>query len=544
MSDPLTTLGVRRTAETAIEIATPLAVFCGAWWVAQSVLGAPTVSRELGPIELGGILGALVALLSWFVARQLSAMSVRRPWVHAAWAAGANVISIGALSTYVDLSFDGACADQGGAIVHTEPVVLASERGLELGGGDVCQLSAVPGNPYLTGTVLRPTWSGEVHPLLAGWLLLVAVGAAVGLRNVRVASTRMGLSLVDELGMAPAAGSKAVIGGADGDLQACGNATLWGEPCGQLYAADRVFEPGEWCVRCAQSFRKADRTLSFSVVSLFTADIDVLNGLERLDASSWTPGDPPPPDARLSGQERWVTLGRIEVPDVVTVATLLALIDERLKAWSQRAPDAAKPAFELAEKRASRLACWIWFGHHDHRLTYARPTDRVLLALGSTRLRDLALEAGEDLVLQLDTGLLPLELRTGFRQTFLDPSREPVVQNTRQDFWVPVTAARPRPDGLWVPRIEGDALRAWLSVDRLRPDDVRGVSSPRPYTARTAAPPKPVAEGALDLVRMGVTEEGEIDGEIGPGASIAEWAWLDQHQIELLRQQALVLVGI
>jgi hypothetical protein len=543
MKDPLNTMGTRRTAETAIEITVPLVASLSAWWVGQHFLGVPSVSRELGPLELAMILGAIVSLLSWFVVRQLGVMEVRRPWVLATWAVAANTISMGALSTYVGFSFEDACTELTGVVVETAPLSLPGDAGLQLGGTKVCQLTPVPGNPYLPGTLLRPTWSGDLTPLLVAWLLLLSAAAAVGLRNVRVMHTRMGLALVDGLRMAPAAGKKAVVGNGDGELQACGNATLWGEPCGQLYGADKVFEPGEWCLRCAQTFRRSERTLSFSVVSLFTADVDVLNGLERLDASSWVPNEPAPPDARLSGQERWVTLGRIEVPDVVTVSTLLSLVHERLKAWGGRATETTKPAFDLAEKRASRLAAWIWFGSHDHRLTYARPTDNVLLALGPTRLRDLALEVGEELVLQLDIGLLPLELRTGFRQTFLDPGREAVVQNSRQDFWVPVTGSVPRKDGLWVPRIEGDALRAWLSVDRLRGDEVRGVSSPRPYVPRQEAASATVREGMLDLVRMAVADDGEVDGETAPAASITEWAWLDQAQIELLRQQALVLVA-
>ena len=94
----------------------------------------------------------------------------------------------------------------------------------------------------------------------------------------------------------------------------------------------------------------------------------------------------------------------------------------------EETPDQAA-AFALAKKRASRLSAWIWIGHEENALTYARPTSRALLAVGPTRLKDLPIEGGERLALQLDIGLLPLELRTAFRQTFLDPTRPPLVQN-------------------------------------------------------------------------------------------------------------------
>lgn len=536
MSDPAFRLGARRTSETLTEVLVPLSAAVASWFVARRVLATPSASHVLSPAELTAILGAVTAIFAWYTVRQLGMFNVRRPAIHVGWAIGACASALYALSAFVAWGFEARCLTLGGEITTT------TTPGMDP--ATVCQLTPVPDNVYLPGTLLRPPWDGTWSPPLVIALTAIALLAAVGLRNVRLRRTRMGTALVDELTMAPAAGSAAVNGGdgADG-IQACGNPTLWGEPCGQLYPAEKTFEPGEWCVRCAQVYQRNERTLVFTVVSLFTGDIDVLNGLERIDASSWPQGEPPPPDARLSGQERWVKMGRIEVPDVLTVGTLLALVHERLDKWAGDAPDHAQKAFKLATDRGSRLAAWIWFGHHDHALTYARPTERALLALAPMRLRDLALEVGEELVLQLDIGLLPLELRTGFRQTFLDPARTPVVHNAKQDFWIPVAGAKAQQEGLWVPRIEGEALRAWLSLDRLRDDDVRGVTSPRPYAFKdddpTVATP---GEGVLDLVRMPI-EDGEPQRERLPGAAISEWAWMERRHIELLRQQALVMVG-
>lgn len=531
MSDALRALGTRRMTETVNEAVVPMAASAGAWLAARYALSGPAVGAPLAPFERFVVLGAVAVLVAWYTGRQLALADVRRPWLCALWSVGAVAVAIWSLSVFVGWGFESGCTALGGTVLETRPLLSTAHT--------VCRIGGVPDNPYLPGTLLRPTWDGTLGVPAALGLGVVGLLAGLGLRNVRLWPTRMGLTVVDELRMAPAAGPAAVAGGGD-EVQGCGNPTLWGEPCGQLYDARRVFEPGEWCLRCAQVYRRAERTVTFRVVTLFTADVDVLNGLERLDALAWPQGDPQPPDARLSGQERWVRVGQIEVPDVVTVATLLGLVHARLKGWMGRAPEHAQPAFELAMARMSRLSAWIWFGQHDNRLTYARPTDRAVLAVGPTRLRDLALEVGEELVLQLDIGLLPLDLRTGFRRTFLAADRDAEVQNSRQDLWIPVVGPVPPADGLWVPRIEGAALRAWLSLDRLHDDSVRGVTSPRPYVASGPPATGRVRPGSLDLVRAPIVAN-EPGAERVPGDSIAEWAWMEQRQIELLRQQALVM---
>ncbi len=530
MADPLFTMGARRTAETLTEMLVPFTVAGTVWWQAKNYLAEPSVSRELSTFELYVLLCGVAAIGAWYAGRQLCLVNVKRPWTHVFVIAGTCLGSMYGLGTAVRWGFSSECTELAGLLVQTQ--VLFGSEGL------VCQIGGVPDNPYLAGVLLRPAWDGHISFPLGVVLAIVPTLVGYGMRDVRLRSSRIGLGLIDQLQLAPAAGDQAVLGDASDVVQACANATLWGEPCGQMYPKSKVFEPGEWCVRCAQVYQRTERVVSFDVVSLFTSDIDVLNGLERLDASAWGQGEPEPPDARLSGQERWVRLGRIEVPDVVSVATLMQFLHGRLKVWAGSAREEDQLAFDLAAKRASKLACWIWMGRHRDRLTYARPTHRALLALGATRLRDLDLDIGEELVLQLDIGLMPLELRSGFRQTFLD-GREPIVQNSKQDFWVPVTAIRPRPDGLWIPRIEGAALRAWLSLDRIRPPDVRGVTSPRAYVGMEGEPD--AATGTLDLVRMPL-DGTEPTMEIWPGTSIAEWVWMERQQIELLRQQVLVMV--
>ena len=234
-----------------------------------------------------------------------------------------------------------------------------------------------------------------------------------------------------------------------------------------------------WTVQSGVS--KAERELTFNVVSLFTDNIDPLNMLEKKDTLSWDVPGRIPADGRQSGVERWVVLGKVTIPDVLSVSQLLSIAHELLPSWTSD-DERTKSAIDLAKKRASKLYGWIWFGRQNKRLTYARPTNKVLMAVGTTRLRDLITDSGDELYLQLDIGLLPVEMRTAFLRTFLDESRDSRFQNSKYDLWVPVAPKlTDNLAGLWVPRIEGNAFRKWLSTGRLQEDGKRGVTVPRPY---------------------------------------------------------------
>ncbi len=484
MSNPLQSIALWRASESAFESSVPLTASGAAWYVAWKVCQAPAAGRPLTALELGVMLGACVALTGWAAARQLHIYGRRGP--KSAIFTGLLFALVGVLTlrSMSELSFVNRCVELGGDLARVE--IPAADPVAEPEVRSVCRVNGSDGNAYLAGTILSPNWSGQVPLPMIAFLALVSAMASLGLRDWRLRPSKIPKKLYRELRLAPAAGTKAIIAGPkpkEGRIQACGNATLWGEICGQIYSADKEFAPGEWCPRCQQVFRRAERALTFSVVSLFTADIDVLNGLERLDTVSWDRGHPMPSDARISGRERWVTLGEITLPDVITVAQALALIHEQLPTWTGAGGEDVERACKLAQDRASRICGWLWFGRHPQRLTYARPTTRVRFAVGPNRLRDLAGESVEPLTWQLDIGLLPLELRTGFRRTFLDRSRPPAMQNSKLDLWIPVgpTKSPPGGPGLWVDRIEGEALRTWLSTERLRPADLRGVTSPLPY---------------------------------------------------------------
>lgn len=542
MSDALGRIARLRAEEAAVEGGLPFTVMAAGWWQFYARLGEPAHGRPFGRLELCVVVGACAALVGWAVGRQLFLMGKRRLPTLLWPAVGLAIILLFSVSALIDGRFEARCESAlSGTMVEVSSF---------LGGADLpaCRIAGVPGNPYLPGTLIYAGWDGAFDALLYAVAALSAGASSLAFRDWRLFATSVPRRLFDALWLSPASGSSSSFGGLskDGRVMACANPTLWGEPCGQLYPADKQWEAGAWCVRCQQTFRKAERHLHFQIVSLFSGDLDVLNGLERLDTVAWNQGDRISPDARISAVERWVTLGSIDLPDVLSVSQALALVYERLPKLAEKGDDRVKAAVALAVERGSRLSAWIWFGRMVSRLTFARPTSRAIFALATRRLRDLVASSGEDLTLQLDIGLLPVELRAASRRTFLEEGRAPVLQNSKVDMWVPVgppgrTNASP---GLWVPRIDGEALRLWLSVDRRSGTDARGQAIPVAYVPYGSPIPERVdLERRLDLILLDHEGgEGEIELRRDPGDSIAEWEWFDGLQIELVRQRVLVLI--
>ena len=551
-------MGRWRGLEGALEITVPLTVTGFSWYFVYSVLSQPTAARPFTNVEVWSLLAAVTAVTSWMVARNLYLARKRFPWTMVISSAVASLGLVYMISGRVDKAFATACKD----VLFGEVVKLAPiDKGdtvdnASAGEGETaCRAGQVVDNPYLLGTVYRPSWDAALPVPLMLFLALISAMATLGFRTVRVAPTQISFKVMGLLRFAPSTGTKSALGKPPpklGKVVACNNSTLWGETCGQVYALEKEWYPGEWCVRCQQPFVPAPRRFTFKVVSLFTADVDILNGLERIDTVSWPRGEPISPDARISGQERWVQLGSIDFPDVLTVAQALAFVHEVLPKWADSKDVRVQVAGKVAVQRASRVSAWIWRGQLSHRLTYARPNTDATLAIGPMRLRDLIEDASEELWLQLDVGLLPLELRTGFKKTFVEEGRPPELQNSKFDLWMPIANPHsPKAEGgLWIPRVEGNALRLWLSTDRLRDERLKGVTIPLPYLRYDAAnrgrPPeghdKAPKPGSLDYTRYPLGQGGmEPVKERAIGASLAEWDWLEWRQIELLRREALVL---
>lgn len=534
MSGALASAGLWRAGEGAFESVVPLSLSGAAWYGLWWALSQPSGGRPFSEVERFALFGAAAALSAWSTSRQAWLLGTRRPRAAVGWSLLTGALVLAVLLPLARGSFGSTCTgDLGGQLISA-----AGPDGQLVA---ACQVGGVPGSPYNRGALILASWSGTLDAGSAASALIMTVLASVALRDRRILPTTIPRKLGDHLRLAPAMGTASAIGkvGPEGRIVACGNPTLWGEPCGQIYPAEAPPEPGAWCLRCQQGFTAASTELELTIISLFSADLDVLNGLERLDTVSWDQGERQPADPRLSGQERWVVLGRIRVPDVLSVASVLALVHEQLPRWAEADPTTAE-ASRLARERMSRVAAWLLTGRLQHRLTYARPTRRARYGVGTTRLRDLVSDAGEALTLQLDLGLLPVEMRVGFRQTFIDTSRLTVQQNSRVDVWVPVGPQRD--DGRWVARVEGEALRAWLATDRVRPQAARGVPEPVAYRPFGADAPAS-GGGLLDLVRRPLPEdEGEPLDTPSGGASIAEWDWLEWEQIELLRRECLVLV--
>ncbi len=616
-ANPLQSMGFWRGFEGAVEIAVPMTVAGIVFFRVKALMEQVSMGRPLTTLEVFVLLGAMTAVISWAVSRQMFLSGRRKPIVIAVMA---TIFSCGAVYGLVKLlasGFEASCADVFEGVLIEIDGVWKGQMGL------ACQVGSIAGNNYIPGALIRPAWDGQSSGALWVFTTVVATFSSVAMRDVRVRPTKIVKKLYKLLEFAPASGLDGVLGekAKDGRVQACSNSTFWGEICGQLYSADKKFEPGEWCGRCNQTYTKADFNLTFNIVTLFSDNIDLLNMLEKKDTLSWDIPGRIPADGRQSGVERWVVIGQVTAPDVISVSQLLSITHAQLDNW-QSDNERVQSAIDLAKKRASKLYGWIWFGRQTKRLTYARPTNKVLMAVGTTRLRDLVTDSGDELYLQLDIGLLPLEMRTAFYKTFRDEKRVPRYQNSKLDVWVPI-APRLSAElaGMWVPRVEGEALRKWLATGRLQEEGKRGITIPVPYTVYDApeeeefqtsmeqnvqqlveedvAPvekpteqmdltdifdfgqdetpvpsveeeedstpivedePEPTVEivqiepevvpeiyiepGTLDIIRVpynrGKTEPDLQAKRIG--SSISEWEWLEPEQIQMMRQQVLVLV--
>lgn len=545
--DPLSYIGTRRAAEGALESTVPVVIAGLSWYAAYKTLSGASAGRPATSVELAVVLGACAGITAWAVARQFFIMGKRKPKTLAIFGTALAVGAVAGMGPGVRLGFANLCTDTlGGQLVALVDLVSDDIK------RNACQVRAVPANDYLQGTLILPVWDGYLS--VWQWLLMVLMGlfGALGPRMQRLRRTAVGEKIDGMLRLAPAAGSAGAAGKPapqQAQIVACKNPTLWGEPCAQVYAKEKVFQPGEWCVRCQQAFTPTERVLRFTVVSLMTAELDVLNGLERQDTLSWDWGAPMDEDPRISGQERWAVIGTVELPDVITVAQALAFIHESLAPWAGSKDKRVEAAATLAKERASRLCCWIWFGRHVSRLTYARPTHDVAFASGPTRLRDLIPDTGRELMLQLDIGLLPVEVRTAFRQTL--NSGVSLLQNSKRDVWLPVgpLGRVAKHQGVWVDRIEGEGLRTWLSTARIPTQEQAGVPMPLPYLPVTSHPPpsdfEVTDDAVIDLVRRPIDPDSDEPIMVAsPGESVAEWAWLEWEQIELLRRQCLVQVVV
>jgi len=532
-----------RALEGTVEVLLPILAAVAAWILVYRLGAMPMASRGLSSWELGVLVGVALGLTAWAVARLLYLLRQRRPVVHVAASLGVGGLLVLVMGSQVRAGFAARCEDD----LQGKLVTLAAWPGREDPPRVACQVRGQPGSPYLGGALWRPGWDGRSsggHLALFG---LAIVAGALARRDRRILSTRAGSRLEEALRLAPAAGLEASLGGAtlETGIAACANPTLWGEPCGQIYPANKRWEPGEPCARCRQPFSPCKRVIRLRVVSLARGDVEVLNGEERLSSAAWERGG-----ARslrpTSGEARWVELGLLALPDVVSVATALAIAHQALSTWAQSADPAVKEAAQLARRRASRVSCWLWFGDLAQHLNRARPSRLARLAVGPARLRDLLIGVGP-CWLQLDLGLLPLELRLGYRHADARDNKV-VVQDQESVLWIPVSppALKGVEPGVWVPRVEGDALRAWLSTERFVSPEARGRLVPVPYVpSDQPAPASPsVGEpGPMEFVLRPVRAEvDEPADNSAPGASLSEWRWLEAEQIELLRQQALVLV--
>lgn len=554
-------MALQRAFEIATEAVIPLGITALTALFVVMQLSEPTAGRALNSAEVFLLVALPTILVAWTMARAIFLLGYRKPWLFVVGALGASALFVGTLPWITAYVYEDRCLELKGRLLAVRPFDVSVSPDLRAGAtsslSSVCQLELQTPTPYRSGAFLRPVWQGV--PQLMPWgyfgLALLSVLAGLGLRDRRVFATRMALRAWQGVRLQPAMGgrtaflSKEESGRMSLHWDACANPTLWGEPCGHLYPAGYTFAKGESCSRCGLVFRPSP-TVTLSVVTLRYGDLDYLNNLEHRDARVWKQGEPQPnpPDTHES---RWIDLGDVTLPDVLSMAQVLSLMRD----WLERLPAedvVRKRAVRLALERSSQLAAWCWFNDEAPSLKYGIPTRDVVLASGTQRLRDLFSGHAGWKGLQLDIGLLPLDLRLGLWKPPEAWSGDGIMPamgqrfNNRQVFWIPVSrvAFSKETDGMWVPRVEGAGLRAWLTVTSRA-----AWFKPAPY-AWDGAPwstlvdfekPHDLDTIPLSLVRLPPPEEEPITHDCQLGCRLSEWDWLDRRHLELLRRQAVFM---
>lgn len=557
----LTRIGERRMLETAIESSIPLALAVVSYLYTAYALSEPTAGRPLYDLEVFLSLSLPTLLLSWAFSRVSYLAGVVYPWKSTLISLGATLLLLALVPWITSYNYQVRCRGLEGRLLPVRTftdVSVPDVRADATGHLDsVCQLEQQVPTAFRPGPLLRPTWRGfsQMLPFGIYGLAFLSILASVGLRDRRLIRTRLAHFLWHELRLQTAAGAESAFvyrdetGAKIGRWTACANPTIWGEVCGQLYPATHRFVEGEACVRCSLVF-KPSPMLTLTVVALRHGDLDFLNNLESREARIWRQSEPQPRQAETA-DARWASLGEITLPDVLSVAQSLSLILDWLDKLQPEDPGQAR-AKELALRQASRLAAWCWFSEDAPSLKGSIPTRDVLLAIGAQRLRDLYGGRSGWKALQLDTGLLPIDLRLGLwkppESWMADASTPQKGQrfNNRQVYWIPVSrvAFSAEPDGLWVPRVEGAGLRAWLTLTSrnawFQPAPYHWEGAPWAELVHFDAP-HDLDHVPLSLVRIPAPEEEAITQEAQLGCRLSEWDWLDRRHLELLRRQAVFM---
>lgn len=556
MADPrLERVGRQSALEAYLEGQVPV-ILAGAWWYWLSVLlSTPTASRSYSSLELTLLLSAGAGLAAWAASRVMYLFGGRRPAVFALAGVVVAVTAVWVLDRRTDDLYTEYCETTvRGALLPPSP--------LSVGPGvfvSTCVADASPDSPYLPGAILRRPWAGSSDLGLVTLLSILLLGATGGLafRDRRIRRTRLGVLMIEAFAFGRGAGLAAVRG-EEGDgkqIIMCDNPTLWGELCGQLYWDDAI-DADKPCVRCGFNFHPGENVL-VRTIGLTSDRVDQLNILESNYSphEPWRQGSPArnPEHISLSarGVPRWENMGEFKLPRMITMAQALEILADRVSGGS---------AAGLTKARASRISAWVWFlpggGRWLPNLA-VQPGARYTLAAATERLGDVLDRHPGTPFLQLDIGLIPVQLRFG--------NRRRGAENLNQNLivWVPMRSPHERGERAvsWVPRVETAALRTWLSVvrrsgkeeDRLDVDvmpyvwpDTRRAGrwrdgAGRWWELRSPSPEDPPEP--LTFVRMGWDAEGEpqVSPRLGLlGARLDEWEWLEREQIEQLREGVVV----
>ena len=109
-------------------------------------------------------MGGLACLVSWTVSRQMFLFGRRRPLYDRFFSVG-GLGAIYGLSSLVVSNFEEGCTLIGGTLQQS---ILLYGREPDI--STLCQVGGIPGNNYVPGTLVRPSWNGFISvPIWGFW---------------------------------------------------------------------------------------------------------------------------------------------------------------------------------------------------------------------------------------------------------------------------------------------------------------------------------------------------------------------------------------
>ena len=186
-AEPLKSMGYWSGKEKAFEGVLPFTFSGLAFYHLSGLMGSVSVGKQLTQLELYVYLGSLACLVSWTVSRQMFIFGRRRPLTIGFFAVGAALGAIYGLSSLVVSNFEEGCTLIGGTLQQSNSFLYGREADIST----ICQVGGIPGNNYVPGTLVRPSWNGIISVPIWCFLAILSVCTTVAFRDKRIRRSKI-----------------------------------------------------------------------------------------------------------------------------------------------------------------------------------------------------------------------------------------------------------------------------------------------------------------------------------------------------------------